>query len=111
MQQFYGLDIDEFELAGDETTPPILRLAALTTQLPMESRVAKLEHPELQWQTSDYLLRQIEWQLRALMWSLAGGKGDKPKPLPTPDEIAEGKTSEEKAVEQRKAVDSLLGMR
>lgn len=73
--------------------------------------MAKLEHPELQWQTSDYLLRQIEYLIRALMWSLGNGKGDKPKPLPTPDEIAEGKTSEEKAVEQKKAVDSLLGMR
>lgn len=81
------------------------------TQLPHDSRIARAEHPELQWQTSDYLLRQIEFQLRALMWALGSGKGEKPKPLPSPDEIEEGKTQESKAKEQRKAVDAVLGMR
>ena len=111
IQQTYSLDIDEFGLDGDETTPPILRLAVLVTQLPQDSRIARAEHPELQWQTGDYLLRQIEFHLRELMWALGRGKGAEPKPLPTPDEIAEGKTQESKAREQRKAVDAVLGMR
>lgn len=45
------------------------------------------------------------------MWALGRGKGEEPKPLPTPDEIADGKTQESKAKEQRKAVDAVLGMR
>ena len=103
--------MDAFGLDGDETTQPILRLAALVSQLPLDSRIARAEHPELEWQTSDYLLRQIEFQLRVLLWSLGSGKGQKPTPLPSPNEIADGKASEEKAEEQKKAVDALLGMR
>lgn len=110
IQQFYHLDIDDFNLDGAETTRPIHRLAALTSQLPPESRVARAAHPELRWETSDYLLRQIEFQIRALMWSLGGGKGEKPQLIPSPDEYETRQEAQEREQAKRDSIAAMLGL-
>lgn len=87
MQEFYGVDIDDI---GSGKCRP-LRAAALCSQLPPSSRVARAEDPANEWSQTDYLLHSIEHSLRVLVWqnSEDGRKGRRfPQAIPTPAEAA-----------------------
>ena len=93
------------DLQGDRTTPDITWLATLTAQLPQSSRVARAANPENEWKTADYLLRQIEFSVRLLIWALGGGKdGDKPSPIMSPADRA----SHDEAVEDAEQMASVV---
>lgn len=74
----------------------------LVAQLPNDSRTAVALHPESAWSTSDYLLRQIDYEIRTALWALAGGKkaGPQPEPVYSPAEMAE----HEEAVDQAESM-------
>lgn len=59
----------------------VSRAASLCTQLPMGSRVLRSIDPDQAWTVTDFLLRQIELDLRLLFWD---GKGEAPKRIPAP---------------------------
>jgi len=50
----------------------------------------KLRGPAVDWDLTAQLLRLIELDLRGLQWQNAGGKGQRPKPIPLPDERGRG---------------------
>ena len=99
-------------LEGDETTPVISWLAALAAQLPANSRVSVAANPENAWSTSDYLLRNIEYQVRAFAWAFAGGDkvGAKPEPIYSPGEFARHEGAIEEAARMAHNVASVLGI-
>lgn len=99
-------------LEGDETTPLVLWLAALAAQLPANSRVSVAANPENAWSTSDYLLRSIEYQLRAFVWAMAGGDkvGAKPEPVYSPGEFARHEDAVADAERMAHNVASVLGI-
>lgn len=85
-QQFYGLNLDDMGRAYT-----YLHAAALTVQLPADSRVMRAEAPELTWSDSDEMMRRLEHTARVLAWQQTkdGAKGrNAPRPLPSPVEQA-----------------------
>lgn len=89
------------------------RMALLWRQLPAESRTAKLQAPALQWETEAYLLWQIEFQLRNLIWALQYDKRHptpKPQPIQTPAQLAEARRKRDAALDAREEIDRALGM-
>lgn len=84
-QQYYGLNLD-----GMGRDYSMLHAADLAAQLPKNSRSFVAEKPQLEWTNVELFLWSIEYSLRVLRWQPTkdGHKGaNKPKPLPTPDEI------------------------
>lgn len=115
-QSEYGIRLIDSEylraLAGDDVTRLLLWLAALAAQLPDTSRVAVAAHPENAWTTSDYLLRSVEFQLRAFAWALAGGEktGPRPEPIYSPGESANFDAIAKEAERMADNVASVLGI-
>lgn len=101
----YSRDVD-----GGETTPTVLWLATLTTQLPATSRIARAEHPENEWTTTDYLLRQLEYGVRLLMWGLGGGDSQKPDPIPSPADRAAHEEAVEQAEQMAQTIASIFNL-
>lgn len=105
-QETYGICLLDYEaeLASERTSRAVGWLATLAAQLPATSRVARAENPELEWTTSEYMLRQVEYAIRLLLWGLGGGDkgGPKPEPIQSPAErISHGEAVE--AAEQMAA--------
>ncbi len=71
-------------------------LLGLIRHLPNESAlIRKLRGPLADWDVHAYLLRLIEYNVRAANWQRAGKKGaPKPKPLELPGEAAAKKTAD-----------------
>ena len=92
----YSRDVD-----GGETTPTVLWLATLTTQLPATSRIARAEHPENEWTTTDYLLRQLEY---------GGGDSQKPDPIPSPADRAAHEEAVEQAEQMAQTIASIFNL-
>lgn len=115
-QSEYGIRLIDREylsaLAGDDATPLLSWLAALAAQLPDTSRVAVAAHPENAWSTGDYLLRSVEFQLRAFAWALAGGEktGPRPEPIYSPGESAHFDAIVKEAERMADNVASVLGI-
>lgn len=107
-QQYYGIALP---IEGDVTD--LDRMAALWLQLPAGSRTARMQAPSLEWETGDYLLWQIEYQLRCLIWSLTYDKRHpraKPQPMQTPSQRAEAHRRRDAALAAKNEIDSILGM-
>lgn len=88
-------------------------MSLLWSQLPAESRTARLQAPSLEWETGDYLLWQIEFQLRNLIYALTYDKKHptpKPKPLQTPGQRAEAHRKRDAALAAKEEIDKALGM-
>lgn len=88
-------------------------MALLWAQLPAGSRTARMQAPSLEWETGDYLLWQIEYQLRNLIWSLTYDKkhpSPKPKPLQTPGQLHDARKRRDHALAAREEIDRLLGL-
>ena len=86
----------------------------LWEQLPAESRTARAAEPSLAWGTAEYLLWQIEYQLRCLAWSLCSDgrhRPPEPKPIKTPGERADAFRRRDAALAARDEIDEALGMR
>ena len=70
--------------------------------------------PAFEWSDSDYLLSQIEYDLRMLAWSLSGGKkskSPKPRPIESPTERAKrARNSAPPSEEEMRAVADALGI-
>lgn len=61
------------------------RLRAVVTFLPSTSAFARsVNGPAAAWTVGDYLLAQAVDALHAANWQRAGGKGQRPKPVPRP---------------------------
>ena len=85
-QQFYGLNLDDIGRAYT-----YLHAAALTAQLPRESRTVLADAPEAAWSDADEMMRRLEYTARVLAWQQTkdGAKGrSAPRPLPSPVEQA-----------------------
>ena len=116
LQEIYGVNLwsrgNRLALMGDESTPAVRRLAALTAQLPPTSRIAQAEHTENAWTVTDYLIRNLEYQVRMLCWGLAGGDkaGPKPEPIYSPADIDNHAQMVERAEAMADTVASLLNI-
>lgn len=108
-QQLYGIaipldDLPEFDL---------LRYSILYGQLPAESRTARRQNPELIWNASEYLLRNIEYQLRNIAWGLskeAKNGTNKPVPIKAPAETIKSRRHADAALANKREIDRILGM-
>ena len=100
------------DLQADRTSAAIKWLAVLAAQLPDDSRVAIAANPENAWKTSDYLLRNIEYQIRAIAWAFAGGEkaGPRPEPIISPGEDAAHVSAVEEAERMAANVAAVLGI-
>lgn len=108
-QQFYGVAISLDDLPEID----FVRLSILWSQLPAESRTARRQNPELVWSATEYLLRNIEFHLRGLVWSMskdAKNRINEPKPIETPAEIARNKQHKDAALANKQEIDRILGM-
>lgn len=85
-QQYYALDIDEVN-TGAGGSIKLARACSLAARLPQGSRVIKKLNPRALWSDEAYLLHAIEFDLRSIAYGLSDGKGDKPKPIRTPEEV------------------------
>lgn len=88
-------------------------MALLWVQLPADSRTARMQAPSLEWETGEYLLWQIEYQLRSLVWSLTYDKKHpkpKPQPIQTPGQRAEAHRKRYAALAAKEEIDKELGM-
>lgn len=101
MQQYYSLNLDG--MGSDYTYE---HAAALVANLPRSSRIAARENAACEWDDGEYLLYAVEYRLRLISWQLGGGKGNPPKPLSTPTEMA--KRRQKVAGTDREFVDSIL---
>lgn len=104
-QQIYGLDIDGMGIGFSPA-----HAAALMSQLPSSSRVAKALDPSAEWDDATYLLSAIEYDLRILIWQNtkdAQKNRNKPKPNETPIDIA--KKRERAKGFDRRYIDKILG--
>lgn len=107
-QQFYGIAISLDDLPEID----FVRLSILWSQLPAESRTARRQNPELVWSATEYLLRNIEFHLRGLVWSMskdAKNRINEPKPIKTPAEIARNKQHKDAALANKQEIDRILG--
>lgn len=108
-QQFYGIAISLDDLPEID----FVRLSILWSQLPAESRTARRQNPELVWSATEYLLRNIEFHLRGLVWSMskdAKNRINEPRPIKTPAEIARNKQHKDAALANKQEIDRILGM-
>ncbi len=108
-QQFYGIAISLDDLPEID----FVRLSILWSQLPAESRTARRQNPELVWSATEYLLRNIEFHLRGLVWSMskdAKNRINEPKPIKTPAEIARNRQHKDAALANKQEIDRILGM-
>lgn len=76
-------------LDGDEGAPEVHRAAALLSQLPPKARVVVAEDPDAAWSAEAQLLRLVDYDLRAIIYQLASGKGPKPEPVDLPSAQAD----------------------
>lgn len=104
-QQVYGLNLDGMGIGYSHA-----HAAALMSQLPATSRVARALDPAAEWDDATYLLSAIEYDLRVLIWQKtkdAQRNRNRPKPNDTPKDIAV-KRERAKGFD-RKYIDSILG--
>lgn len=98
----------ELGLDRDEDGPGIDRAASLLPQLPAESRLARREHPDLAWGPEAMFLRLVEYEMRGILYSLGGAKGEKPQPIGLPSEQLKKEQMLEQAEQAREEVDEIL---
>ena len=86
MAEFYGVNLFSIGLDDGCSDDDALYIAILLGQLPPSARCVTKEDPDASWSTDAWLLRQIEFDIRALMYGLSGRKGAKPDPIEIPSE-------------------------
>lgn len=92
----------------------VAHAAALARCLPAGSAVMRAIDPALEWADSDYILAQIEHDVRMLAWALSGGKkskAPKPRPIESPTERAKrARNSAPPSEDEMRAVADALGI-
>lgn len=92
----------------------VYHAACLAANMPPDASLYVDLDPSLAWGSTDYLLAQIEHDLRMLAWMLAGGsksKSPKPKPIENPAERAKRtRNSSAPTKEEMNAVADALGI-
>ena len=68
-QQYYHLNIDRVGVDYE-----VVHAVELALQLPLGCRTYSAIDPTYSWSNQEYLLADIDWVVRTLCWSLAGGK-------------------------------------
>lgn len=109
-RQFYGIDLPVDE---PDEWPCLARHALLWSALPRESRCARRLAPSGEWGQAEYLLWQVEYDLRVLAWQNTrdGKRGrNRPRPLQTPGERAENTRRAAAALSQRDEIASSFGI-
>lgn len=106
-QQYYGIALP---LEEEDEPPDFERMAVLWNQLPAESRTARTQAPELEWDAGEYLLWQIEYRLRELVWAMSDRKkrGARPQPLSTPQKMTEARKKQRNALASKDELDRKL---
>lgn len=88
------------------------RLGSLYVHLPKDSRCFRAQaaeaSPDSGWSEADWMLWSCEYALRCLVWQRGGGKGRRPRPLPTPAERLRHERQLEGAERAREEVDAVL---
>ena len=81
-QQYYGLNLLAFELDTDEYTVDVERASILAAQLPPEGRVKRAISPLNAVTQTENLLRNLEYDVRIFMYSMASkeSRGEEPEP-------------------------------
>lgn len=105
LQRYYGLNLD-----GMGADYSCAHAAALLAHMPYGSALGMAVDPSQAWTSTDYLLRQIEYDLRVLSWQIAGDRGkQKPKPIPTPgDDARRARRLAHETPSRRAHVDAVL---
>lgn len=102
------MDLASAGLDGDVPAPEASRLACLMAQLPAGSRVRRSADPDSAWDEATRMLWHIEYDLRCVLWTVGGGKGRRPRPLPTPGERRRNDRAIEASLASKGAVDAAL---
>lgn len=79
-RRFYALDLDYAWSLGAR------RVADLAAGLPPGCRSMAKVSPELAWSADTWMLSRIEYYTHSVLWSLGGGKGERPRQV-KPDGI------------------------
>ena len=79
LQQYYGVDLDG-AIAGKHST---LHIAALVTQLPLDSRLCKKANKENAWDLHGVLLALLVNDLRSFIYGMSDKRkrGNAPEPI------------------------------
>lgn len=85
MAEFYGVNLFSIGL-DDCCDSDALYVATLLGQLPPSARCVVKENPDAAWSVETKFLRQLEFDIRALMYGLSGKKGARPEPIEMPSE-------------------------
>lgn len=95
-------------LEGEQTTDEILRAGVLLSQLPMQARTVAVEYPDASWSLEAQILRRVDYDLRAILYALGDGKGEKPKPIELPSERAKHDEIIDETLLNKEEVDEIL---
>lgn len=113
-RQYYAIDLPTQDINEILDIQDFKRLVMLYSALPQGARCISKHAPAAEWNTTDYLLWTIEFDIRQLMWSMLDKKaraGNRPpKPLPTPSERAEKFEKAKRAEENKQRINQILGM-
>lgn len=88
-------------------------MGELWAHLPRESRTVRLACPDAEWGDGEWLLRSLEYDVRALHWALTYDKRrptPKPKPLDSPGAIADARRRRDAALAARDEIDAAFGL-
>lgn len=107
-QQYYGLNLWDMGLDGDDTTQDVLRAAVLVSQLPDQARVVVFDHEDAAWSVEAQLLRLIDFTTRSIVYALSDGKGEKPAPIELPSERAARDEMIDESIRAQDEIDEIL---
>lgn len=108
-RQFYDIDIP-LDLEGAD----LARLSILWTGLPRESRTARRMNPDLEWNSADYLLKNIEYWTHVAAWvntKDAKNHRNVPKPIDSPAQAIKAKRKAKESLKYKHEVAQILGIK
>lgn len=113
-RQYYAINLPLEDINEIDDIADFERLSVLYSMLPETSRCVRKNAPACEWTPTDYLLWQIEFDLRLIQWGMLDKKarqGQKPpKPMQTPAERAELHEKAKHAKENKARIDKILGI-
>lgn len=98
-QRYYGIDL--IDLYRGTLSPR--KASVLALYLPPGAAVWQEAGTDSAWDTTDYLLAEVVDTLKWANYQRAGGKGQKPEPLPRPAQLREIREKRRKAFDRAAA--------
>lgn len=89
------------------------RLGELWANLPRASRTVRRLDPDAEWDATQWLLWQVEFDMRAFHWASTYDRKHptpKPKPLRTPGQAARARQRRDNALAAKDEIRAALGM-